>query len=286
MYARRQPVRVPPEPDNVAKPCPAVHPEGPWRPRSERKVVVVIVIAHRGLPSADRPENTVAAVRAALRCGADGVEVDVRLTADGVLAVSHDPGLGRLTVSDLPVATSTWEQLRQAASSSGLVLACVEDVLLAAQGRRVVLELKKPPPGQGAARRTALAVAGQLRLLQRQGLALEVTVSSFSPELVGHVRVLLPARTGVRTALLGRPLDRPSGLLRHAVEAGHDEVQPHVLALRATPQVVAAAHRLGVAVCPWTVNRPSDVRRFERLGVDALITDVPAEVKVAVGVAA
>ncbi len=243
---------------------------------------VVLILAHRGLPGADCPENTVAAVSAALAAGADGVEVDLRLTADGVLAVSHDPDLSRLAGLPVAVATSPWSALEMAADRGGVQLARLEHVLAAAAGRRVVLELKKPPPGPAAETRTALAVAGRLRALEHAGAPLDVTVSSFSPSLVGAVRALLPASSTVRTALLGRPLDQVAALLRRALDAGHDEIHPHVLPLLADSSVVASAHTLGMAVLPWTVNRRRDVRRLHRLGVDGLITDVPVSVRTAV----
>lgn len=246
----------------------------------------MLILAHRGLPGADRPENTVAAIAAAFDSGADGVEVDLRLTADGVLAVSHDPDLGRVTGRAASVAHSPWSMLHDAAERGGVRLARLEQVLLLAAGRRVVLELKKPPPAHAAEARTALAVAGQLRSLQRAGVPLDVTISSFSPTLAIAVRALLPAGSGLRTALLGRPFDRVGSVLRQAVDAGHDEVHPHVLPLLAETSAVAAAHACGVAVVPWTVNRRGDMRRLERLGVDALITDVPALARAALSRAA
>ena len=243
------------------------------------------VLAHRGLPAADRPENTLAAVRAAFAAGADGVEVDVRLTADGVLAVSHDTDLARLTGCAAPVAATAWPELRDSAARAGVELARAEDLLVATAARRIVLEAKQPPPGPAASARTALAVAGALRSLQRQGVPLDVTVSSFSPRLAEHVRRLLPTSSGVRTALLGDAFVRPSSLLRQALATGHDEVHPHVLALLADPGAGAAAHACGVGVVPWTVNARRDVRRFARLGVDAVITDVPAGVRATVAAA-
>jgi glycerophosphoryl diester phosphodiesterase len=119
--------------------------------------------------------------------------------------------------------------------------------------------------------------------LHRQAVPLDVTVSSFSPGLADHVRRLLPTSSGIRTALLGEASVRPSALLRQALTAGHDEIHPHVLALLADGDCVAAAHALGVAVVPWTVNSRRDVRRVARLGVDALITDVPANARATVG---
>jgi len=242
----------------------------------------VLILAHRGLPGAGRPENTLAAVAAAFDAGADGVELDLRLTADGVLALSHDPDLGRLTGWPLSVADTPWHALDRTAAVRGLQLTRLEPVLALAAGRPVVLEVKKPPPGPAAVPRTALAVVGQLRSAERAGADLDVTVSSFSPAVVAAVRELLPRRSGVRTALLGRPLDQVASILRQALHAGHDEVHPHVLPLLAETHVVAAAHACGVAVVPWTVNRRRDVRRLERLGVDALITDVPVSARAAV----
>jgi glycerophosphoryl diester phosphodiesterase len=241
----------------------------------------MLLLAHRGLPGDRRPENTLAAVAAALEAGADGVEVDLRLTADGVLAMSHDPDLTRTAGLPLAVADTSWSQLHDLAGTAGLELARVEDLLVLTSERRVVLEVKQPPPGPAATSRTALALAGALVSLQRAGLPLDVTVSSFSPAVVEAVRRLLPPGSGVRTALLGRPLTRPSSLLRQALRDGHDEVHPHVSALLAAPSTVATAHALGVAVVPWTVNRRRELRRCARLGVDALITDVPVAARAA-----
>jgi glycerophosphoryl diester phosphodiesterase len=233
----------------------------------------VLLLAHRGLPSADRPENTLAAVRAAFECGADGVEVDVRRTADGVLVLSHDADLQRLTGRPSPVATTTWPTLRDTADAGGVPLATVEDVLVAAAGHRVVLEVKQPPPGLASVSGTALAVCAQLRSLERAGLPLDVTVSSFAPDVIAHVRRVAPA--GVRTALLGLPHAPSSSLLRQALASGHDEVHPHVSSVAAAPDAVRTAHAVGVAVVPWTVNGRRDLRRFASLQVDAVITDVP-----------
>ena len=239
----------------------------------------MLLFAHRGLPSADRPENTLAAIRAAFDSGADGVEVDVRLTADDVLLLSHDADLSRLVGTRATVAGSAWPCLRDTAEARGVRLARVEEVLVAAAGRRVVLEVKQPPPGPAATARTALAVCGELRSLQRAGLRLDVTVSSFSPDMVAHVRRLVPP--GVRTALLGLPLAASSSLLRQALTSGHDELHPHVSSVLAAPESVRTAHAVGVAVVPWTVNRRRDLRTLSRLGVDAVITDEPVAARAA-----
>ena len=233
------------------------------------------LLAHRGAPiEAGLPasaENTVAAVLSGL-ASADGVEVDLRLSADGVLVLSHDPDLRRVAGSELKVADTSWGELRETADAAGIALGRVEWLLAALAGRPVVLELKPTPTAEGVAP-TAEALVEVLRVLADAGLPLDVTVSSFSPTLAAAVRQTAPS--WVRTALLGRPTDRPSAVLRAALIAGHDAVHPHVGALLAEPGAVRSAHACGVEVVCWTVNRGPVLRRFAGLDLDAVITDVP-----------
>ena len=238
--------------------------------------------AHRGSPGPSTVENTLPAVTACLLDGADGVEVDLRLSVDGVLVVSHDPTLRRTAGSGLSVATSTWEQLRVASACSGVPLARVEQVLAVLAGRPSVLEVKRPQPGRVP--ETVAALVDVLSALRARGLPLDVTVSSFSPAVVGQVRDTAPPGLGLRTALLGDVRDRPTSLLRQALEDGHDEVHPNVAALLAEPAAVGRAHALGVGVVPWTVNRGRALRRLAVLGVDACITDVPRSARLALAV--
>ncbi len=222
----------------------------------------MLLLAHRGLTSAGNPENTAEAVAAARRAGADGCEVDLRLTADGVLLTSHDDDLLRTAGRPDTVSGSTSAVLRGVSLPGGTRLARLPEVVEAVDGGRLVLELKRPPSGPPM--RTALALAGELRSLRRAGRSLDVTVSSFAPQLVGAVRALgLP----VRTALLGDRGVDPVRLAAQARAAGHDEVHPHVDSLVAPVP--------GLTVVPWTVNRPDDADRLADLGVEAVITDVP-----------
>jgi glycerophosphoryl diester phosphodiesterase len=239
----------------------------------------VRLYAHRGSPGHQSVENTLPAVSTSLSDGADGVEVDLRLSADGVLVVCHDPTLRRLAGSELAVATSTWDQLRTATERVGLPLTRVEDVLAVLTGRPAVLEVKRPQPGAVPA--TVAHLASVLGTLRRAGLPLDVTVSSFSPAVVAEVRGTAPCELGVRTALLGDVRDRPTSLVRRALQDGHDEIHPHVAALLAEPAAVSRAHALGVGVVPWTVNRGRALRRLAALGVDGVITDVPRSARLA-----
>jgi glycerophosphoryl diester phosphodiesterase len=240
----------------------------------------VRILAHRGSPTSGTFENTVPAIAAALATGADGVEVDLRLTADGVLAVCHDPDLGRLTGRPLPVHDTGWAELREAAAARGVALARVEWVLAAAAGRPVVLELK-PAPAEAAQ-----VLVDRLGALNAAGLPLAVTVSSFDPALARAFRAAAPRHLRARTALLGRPGCLPLAVLRQALEDGHDQVHPHIGDLMEHPEVVATAASCGAAVVPWTVNSRRALRRCAQLGVAAVITDVPQSARLALGVRA
>ncbi len=231
----------------------------------------VRILAHRGAPEPGTPENTVPAISAVLAAGADGVEVDLRLSADGVLVACHDADLVRLTGKQCGIAGATWDQLRR---SAGFPIARVEWVLAAAAGRPVVLELKPQHV------RAAAVLVDRLAGLHAARLPLDVTVSSFDRSLVRAVRRIAPPQLRLRTALLGRRGAPAITTLHHALIDGHDEVHPHVDDLLASPEVVGH----DVAVVCWTVNAPRQLRRCEALGVTAVITDVPQTAREELGV--
>jgi glycerophosphoryl diester phosphodiesterase len=112
------------------------------------------------------PENTLAAVETALAGGADGVEIDVRLTADGVPVCVHDPDLGRRSGHRLAVDRATYRELRAVPLGSDHRIPALEDVLALARGRATVVLDVKHDAGDplplvcatiGAVRRTATA---------------------------------------------------------------------------------------------------------------------------------
>ena len=237
----------------------------------------VLVLGHRGWSGEGRPENSVAAVSAALEGGADGVEIDVRLTADGVLLCSHDPAVPVRAGERLTLATSRAADLRRIALPGGHAVATCEEVLAAAanHGRfRVIIEAK-PAPGFSYRRRTVRALR---ELVTDFASGLDLTVSSFDPALLAAIREAV-AQLPVRTALLGAASTSVSTLLRRAVYEGHDEIHPNVLSVLSAPASVRIAQSLGIAVTCWTVNRESEVRQLAALGIDAMIADNPAEVR-------
>jgi len=212
------------------------------------------VWAHRGSTERAR-ENTLASFRAARECGADGVELDVRTTADGVLVVHHDPLLdGRplagLDAADLPA----W-------------LPTLEAALGECSGLAVDIEVKNLPTeaGYDPDERTAVATA---ELVTRLGPASPVVISAFSMTTLDAARAAAPlVATGWLTLAAFDQLEA----LHLAVARGHRALHPRHEAV--TPELVAAAHDLGVAVNAWTVDDPARVRELAAAGVDAVITN-------------
>jgi glycerophosphoryl diester phosphodiesterase len=201
-------------------------------------------------------ENTLDAFAEARRLGADGVELDVRLTADGALAVHHDavvPGLGpicELGVSDLPARVPL-----------------LADALAVCDGMVVNVEIKNAPqdtgwdPGEAVAAQTATSI-------EESGWTERVIVSSFQ---LSTLRAVQAADGRLQLgALWGWTVD-PAGAVAETVAAGFGAVHPFVSSV--TPALVAEVHDAGLSLNVWTVNSPDDLQAMVGLGVDAVITD-------------
>lgn len=222
----------------------------------------VLLLGHRGAVHATTPENTLASVERALRQGADGVEVDVRVTADGVPVCHHDADFLRTADDRRLVALTAYPDLPWIGSHRVPRLSEVVD-LVAGRGRLVV-ELKSPAWPALEAPESVAAIADVLRRHRVD----HVSVSSFDRL---RLRAFRSAGLPCPTALLGRPAAPLLGLLRQAQQDGHAEVHPHVSSVLARPDDVSGPLR----VTSWTVNRPGDLRLLRDLGLAAVITDDP-----------
>ncbi len=226
--------------------------------------------AHRGA-SCCTPENTMMAFAAAVECGADGIELDIHLTRDGIPVVIHDETLQRTTGGYGPVAARTWQQLQQldagswfAAEFAGETIPSLEEVLQTFGGRlRLNLEIKEF--------RAGMAV---LELLGRYPAA-EIVVSSFNDDLLCRLR---SEDDQLPIAVLF-----DSGNWRQAVQIAQNlsarAFHPAVK-LVTRPMIAACAHA-GLPVSVWTVDRPCVARSLVRAGVSGLFTNDPATLKAA-----
>jgi glycerophosphoryl diester phosphodiesterase len=220
----------------------------------------MLILGHRGA-SASHPENTLEAFAAAAAQGADGVELDLRRTADGVAAVRHDATLpdGRavhlLTRDELP----DWVPV-------------LADVLVACAGFGLLnLEIKNWPddPDFDPEHRLAEVVVDALR--HAGELRTKVLVSAFHLPTLDRVRALDPE---LKTGWLTIAVPDGASSLERLAEGGHAAIHPHVAFV--DPPLVARAHQLGLSLNTWTVDDAARLRELAAMGVDAAITNDPA----------
>ncbi|MGV9315686.1 glycerophosphodiester phosphodiesterase [Streptomyces sp. NPDC003691] len=215
----------------------------------------VAAVAHRGDPYRVR-ENTLASLRSALAHGADAVEIDVRLTADGVPVLLHDATLKRLWRQDVPLARLS--RARVAGLTGGGVpeLAEALEVLGADGGARVMLDLP------GADRAAVRAVVGTVRECGAAGRVyycagpvtmLAVREADPAAEIALTWTSLAPPRRVLLDALRPRTLNYRFGLVSRALA---DRV-----------------HADGLLVSAWTADTRRTMRRLVAAGVDSVTTN-------------
>jgi glycerophosphoryl diester phosphodiesterase len=249
-------------------------------------------VAHRG-GAAQWPENSLTAFRNAIALGARVLELDVHLTADGEVAVIHDPTLDRTSSGSGPVARATAAELARArlrGPGGALTDDCVptlDDVvaLAAPAGVALLVEVKTPGPAVRYERRSGrvAAVPGPryeglerkvLDLLRAAGIAERTFVMAFNPAVLAEVRALAP---GQQTTLLvdrdhvEQSGARPVDTVAWAIEAHASFLGLHYSLCDAA--VVEAAHRAKISVGVFTVNDEPTMRRLAALGVDVIISD-------------
>jgi glycerophosphoryl diester phosphodiesterase len=217
---------------------------------------VIEVVAHRGLHITER-ENTIGAFTAAVSLGVDGVELDVRRTADGVLVVHHDPSIGELAI------------VRTERSALPDYVPTLEEALDSLQGVAVNVEIKN---GRGAAEaydESGVLARQTLRTIEETGWSERVSISCFDLATCALVR---SSNHDLNVAwLLWDVAIRDALVQAHVL--GFDAVNPHYSTVG--PDVVERAHELKLEVNVWTVNAEADLERMTALGVHCIITDDP-----------
>ncbi len=228
----------------------------------------LFIWAHRG-DSAHAPENTMAAFAAAEAAGAEGIELDVHLSRDGVPVVIHDDRLERTTNGQGRIAAARLHELRRldagswyGAAFAGERLPTLGEVLeWAADRLRINIEIKSSAAGK--------AVLGVLRDFPRA----RVLVSSFDHRLLAALRRDAPELP------LGFLVDsrfwRTS--LRRALASGAESFHPRQDTV--SRAMLGACRGAGLAVHPWTVDDPERLAELVRMGVDGVFTNDPSMVR-------
>jgi glycerophosphoryl diester phosphodiesterase len=242
---------------------------------------MAIVYAHRGA-AAERPENTLASFRRALELGADALETDVHLTADGAVVAVHDPDGARVAGVERAIARSTLDEIRgwdagyvfvdgrgeRPFVGQGHRIPTLDELLGELPKVTINVDLKADEPelverflkvvrGHRAEDRVVAASfrRGPLRRLRAAGWRGDTSLSRW--EFV--------ASWLVPRALYGRPPGTRAQIPTH--------VGPWSIASR---RVLEELHALGLGVDYWTINDPDEARRLVALGADGIMTDDPA----------
>jgi len=223
------------------------------------------VIAHRGA-SALAPENTLAAFRLAMEQQADGIELDVHLSADGHPVVIHDYDLARTTSGTGKISRLTLEEIRTVDAGNGEKVPTLDEVLNLIQDKMWInIEFK------GFAAHSEHLPRKVLELVADHGLGEKIIYSSFDRRMLIQTHklqpnakvglLLLPGFKGKLAYWLFEPFVHPWSL------------HPHFSL--AQPRFMRRAQSRGQAVLCYTVNDPEEMRRLISLGVWGIITNNP-----------
>lgn len=240
------------------------------------------VFAHRG-GSAIGPENTVAAFERGLAAGADGLELDVHLSSDGIVVVCHDATLDRTTDASGRLDRRTAAELahidagyryvdaggRFPFRGCGIGISTLRDVLRRFRDVPVIVEMKIDSPEMGQ------AVAADVAAVSA---ADRVCVAGDGSRAVRAAREALPplassaTRRDVRLALYRSWAHWP---VRQVEYGGYQVPETSGLTRVVSPTFIRHAHQAGLEVQVWTVDEARDMERLLEWGVDGLISNRP-----------
>jgi glycerophosphoryl diester phosphodiesterase len=237
-----------------------------------------LIIAHRGASHA-APENTLAAFKLAWEEGADGIEGDFRLTADGEVVCIHDEDTKRVAGHKLMIATAKWSDLSKLDVGSwkspdfaGERIPLLREVLdQLPAGKHLVLEIKSGPE----------IIPPLARVLtSRDADPARVILITFDEPVIAAARKGLPEfEIHLVSKLEGiRRRGATGRMTRHLETLGAGGLQFKQTA-PVTAAWIASLHERGLKTAAWTVDKPADAHRMRALGVGVITTNRPSAVR-------
>ena len=229
------------------------------------------VIAHRGFSGA-APENTLAAVRAAIEIKADMVEIDITLTSDGHIVVIHDETLDRTTDGSGEILQFTLAELQELDAGSwfdpsftGEPIPTLDQVLDDVEGRILLnVEIKSEAVSRGVVNKVAAAI-------REHGMIDGVVVSSFSPTALQQMHAEAPE---IRTAVLyNTSFHKGRDAVEISTELGATVF--NIKRQRLTKKMLRRCRAHDIPVGVYTVNDPRRMRHLVKKGINAIFTDHP-----------
>ncbi|MBX3038059.1 MAG: hypothetical protein KF758_14200 [Anaerolineales bacterium] len=232
-----------------------------------------IILAHRG-DLAHAPENTLPSFSQAIQKGADGVELDAKLTADGHVIVFHDMTIDRTTNGKGKVASFTLDEFRKLDAGAwfdskfaGTQVPLLEEVFeTVGKDKLINIELTNySTPKDGLTQKVC-------ELIKKHNNQAQIIFSSFFASNLKIAKQFLPE---IPRGLLAMPgmiglWARSFGFMFGDYQALH----PHISSV--SKEQIQRAHRIKRRVHVWTANTPEEILRLKDFGVDGIFTDDPA----------
>lgn len=243
---------------------------------------MALILGHRGA-SSYAPDNTRVAFKLAMQMGADGVETDVHLTADGIPVIQHNYDIDRNSDGHGDVEKMTLEELRKYDFGSwkgeqfkGEKIMTLDEFLALAKElnmKFIDIELKFPE------KKPSDIVEKTIELVKKHELTERVMISSFDHELLIQTQQLCPEIiTGALYDENEVKMDNIKDLIAHQVEyvdsLGCDFANPHFSYLL-DPDLVTNFTEKGIGVCVWTVDKPYVIHTCMERGVKAIVSNRP-----------
>jgi glycerophosphoryl diester phosphodiesterase len=227
----------------------------------------VEIIAHRGF-SAKAPENTIEAFELAWKSGADACELDIHLTADGEVVVIHDKDTKRTFPGENKVIAAS-----KLAELSGLPTLAEALATMPAERGRFVIEIKTG----------AEIVPALVKVLEPlQPRAKQLVIISFQRDACIAAKKALPwipvlQLSGSKDKKTKQPIDLTEVIAKakadglDGLDLGADWAWSEAM--------VAQIHAAGLTAVVYTINKPADIARYAKLGLDGITTDDPVMAK-------
>ena len=247
----------------------------------------ILVHGHRGA-RAMRPENTIPAFQYAIEAGADVLEMDVAVTKDNVLVISHDPHINRQICQGpqpgIAIRQLTFAELREYDCGAlknphfpkqqpvpGTRIPTLGEVLSLGEGNNVQfnIETKSFPDHPELTPPPDIFAMMMLKVIREHHMESRSIVQSFDFRTLHEMKRL---DRSIRLSALWEGAPRPFTDIAKDAMAGIVSPEFHL----ATPEEVKAAHAAGLQVVPWTADTPEDWQKLIDAGVDAIISDDPA----------
>jgi len=232
-----------------------------------------LVIGH-ACAGGEAPANTLAGVRACLDAGAEAMEIDVQLCAEGVPVLMHDETVDRTTNLSGEVRKLSLAKLQAANAGDGEPVPTLEQVLELVAGRLTVMCELKATPGEPLFDQQL--VDAVLSCIERHEARTWSAIHSFNPDMVERARSTEPrvSATIISPNVEGEAVDRLLGALLKRNGQAISVQYPCI-----TRELIVKAKRRQVTVWAWTPDKEADWARLIAAGVDGIITNVPHKLR-------